>query len=99
MLWGGSLAVSPKICILNESDARTWSFAGIAHRCASRRHHHYTKGKVEEMVESGELVWVGKHKRVATFLLARSWIKMYVRNAAGEVSYCTMQLVRGGGGY
>ena len=49
-------------------------------------------------MQTGELVWVGKHKRVATFLLARSWIKTYVRNAAGEVSYCTMQLVGVGAG-
>ena len=48
---------------------------------------------------AGELVWVGKHKKIATFKNARSWIKIYCRNEFGEVISCGMQLVSGGDGF
>jgi hypothetical protein len=54
---------------------------------------------VDVLVKDGELVWLGKHKRLATFRNARSWIKTYTRNQYGEVITCGMQLVRGGGGF
>jgi hypothetical protein len=85
------------ICIVDEEEARALTHAGIAHRCSSRRHHHYSRAMVDGLVKCGELVWVGKHKKVATFLNARSWIKTYTRNEFGEVISCGMQLVRGGG--
>jgi hypothetical protein len=87
------------ICILNEEEARTLRYSGIGHRCSSRRHHHYTRAKVDGLVKLGELIWVGKHKKAATFLNARTWIKTYTRNEYGEVIFCGMQLVRGGGGF
>jgi predicted GIY-YIG superfamily endonuclease len=84
----------PKVCILNEDDARSLTYGGIAHKCSSRRHHHYSKSKADALVKAGELVWLGKHKKVATFQNARSWIKTYtaqpvwrsdyVRDAAGS---------------
>ena len=89
----------PKVCILNEDDARSLTYGGIAHKCSSRRHHHYSKNKADALVKAGELVWLGKHKKVDTFLNARSWIKTYRRNRYGEVLTCGMQLVRGGGGF
>ena len=89
--------MTPKVCILNEDDARSLTYGGIAHKCSSRRHHHYSKSKVDALVKDGELVWLGKHKKAATFRNARSWIKVYVYNEFGEVIYCTMQLVQGGG--
>ena len=91
--------MTPKVCILNEEDARSFTCADIAHRCASRRHHHYTRSKVVELVRAGELVWLGKHKKAATFRNARSWVKTYIRNEFGEVISCGMQLVAGGGGF
>jgi len=91
--------MTPKVCILNEDDARSLTCGDIAHRCASRRHHHYTKSRVDALVKAGELTWLGKHKRFATFRNARSWIKTYTRNEYGEVITCGMQLVRGGGGF
>lgn len=93
------LRESIKVCILNESDARLWVYAGIEHRCSSRRHHHYSKSKVEALVKAGELVWLGKHRKFATFKNARSWMKVYTRNQYGETVSCGMQLVRGGGGF
>ena len=85
--------MTPKVCILNEDDARSLTYGGIAHKCSSRRHHHYSKSKADALVKAGELVWLGKHKKVATFRNARSWIKTYtpepvrrsdhVRDAAG----------------
>jgi len=88
-----------KVCILNEDDAQSLIYGGIAHKCSSRRHHHYSKIKADELVKEGELVWLGKHKKVATFRNARSWVKTYQRNQYGEVITCGMQLVRGGGGF
>jgi hypothetical protein len=88
-----------KVCVLNEDDARSFTFGGIAHKCSSRRHHHYSRNKVDELVKAGELVWLGKHKKVATFRNARSWMKTYNRNEFGETVFCGMQLVRGGGGF
>jgi hypothetical protein len=88
-----------KVCILNENDARSLIYAGIEHKCNSRRHHHYTKSKVEALVSTGELVWLGKHRKLATYRNARSWMKVYNRNQFGEVASCGMQLVRGGGGF
>ena len=85
------------ICILNESDARKLTIGGIAHKCRSRRHHHYSRAEVDGLVKAGELIWLGQHKKIATYLNARSWIKTYVRNEYGEVISCGMQLVRGGG--
>jgi hypothetical protein len=89
----------PKVCILNEDDAKSLTYGGIAHKCSSRRHHHYSKSKADALVKAGELVWLGKHKKVATFRNARSWMKTYRRNRYGEVITCGMQLVRGGGGF
>jgi hypothetical protein len=102
---GGSTAVSElkrpgvKVCILNENDARSLTSGGIAHKCSSKRHQHCSKSKADALVKAGELVWLGKHKRVATFLNARSWIKTYTYNEYGEVITCGMQLVHGGGGF
>ncbi|MGB8535424.1 MAG: hypothetical protein WCD57_03345 [Acidobacteriaceae bacterium] len=54
---------------------------------------------MDALVKAGELAWLGKHKRFATFRNARSWIKTYTRNEYGEVITCGMQLVPGGGGF
>ena len=88
--------MTPKVCILNEADARAFS-ADIAHRCCSRRHHHYRRTDVAALVKAGELVWVGKHKMAAKLRDARAWVKVYVRNEYGEVISCGMQLVPGDG--
>jgi hypothetical protein len=74
--------MTPKVCILDEDDARSFT-CDIAHRCASRRHHHYGRSEVIALVQAGELAWV----------------KTYIRNEYGEVIACTMQLVPGGGGF
>jgi hypothetical protein len=87
------------VCILNENDAKSITSGGIAHKCSSRRHRHYSKSQADELVKAGELVWLGKHKKMATFKNARSWVKVYTRNHCGEVITCGMQLVRGGGGF
>jgi hypothetical protein len=85
-----------KVCILSESDARSLTYAGIEHKCSSRRHHHYGKSKVDALVKDGELIWLGKHHKCATFKNAQSWIKVYNRNQYGETLSCGMQLRRGG---
>jgi hypothetical protein len=89
--------MTPQVCILNEDDAKSFTSWDIAHKCSSKRHHHYSKSQVDGLVKAGELVWLGKHKKAATFKNARSWVKTYNRNRYGEVITCGMQLVRGGG--
>jgi predicted GIY-YIG superfamily endonuclease len=91
--------MTPKVCILSEDDARSLLCGGIAHKCSSRRHQHYARCKADALVKEGELVWLGKHKKVATFCRARSWIKTYQRNQYGEVITCGMQLVPGVAGF
>lgn len=86
----------PIVCVLNEEEARLLITGGIAYKCRSRRHQHAAKTIVDALVAAGELVYVGKHKNLATFRDARSWRKKYLRNKRGEVVVCTMQLVRGG---
>jgi hypothetical protein len=86
-----------QVCILNENDAKSFTSWGIAHKCSSNRHHHYSKKEADALVMAGELMWLGKHKKAATFKNARSWVKIYTRNRYGEVITCGMQLVRGGG--
>jgi hypothetical protein len=88
-----------KICILNEDDARSFVHGGIEHKCSSRRHHHYSRAKADALVRAGELTWLGKHKRIATYTNARTWMKVYTRTPLGAALYCGMQMVRGGGGY
>lgn len=83
-----------KVCILNEADAQTFLYAGIEYKCSSRRHHHCSKAKVDALVRSGEMMWLGKHRKVATFREPRLWKKTYSKNVYGEVISCGMQLVR-----
>lgn len=100
--WPGSSSSSRKpikICILNEDDARSFVHGGIEHKCSSRRHHHYSRAKADALVRAGELMWLGKHKRIATYTNARTWMKVYTRTSLGATLYCGMQMVRGGGGY
>jgi hypothetical protein len=87
------------VCILNKEEARSFVHGGIAHKCSSRRHHHYCKKEADALVQAGDLVWLGKHKKVAAFRNVHSWMKTYSYNEYGEVLYCGMQLVAGGGGY
>lgn len=83
-----------KVCILNERDAQMLVHAGIAYKCSSRRHRHYSKTVVDGMVRAGEMVWLGKHCKVATLRNPRSWKKTYSKNLYGETLSCGMQLVR-----
>jgi hypothetical protein len=89
--------MTPIVCILDEDDARSFSCGGIAYKCSSRLHHHFKRNEAVALVKAGDLVWLGKHKNVATYRNARTWVKVYVRNEFGEVIWCGMQWVSGGG--
>jgi hypothetical protein len=89
--------MTPIVCILSEADARLFTGADIAYRCSSRLHHHFKRREVVALVKAGELIWLGKHKNVATYRNARSWVKVYTYNEYGEVIACGMQLVPDGG--
>ena len=47
-------AQSPIVCILSEEDAKSFTSWGIAHKCSSRRHHHFSKSEAEALVRAGE---------------------------------------------
>jgi hypothetical protein len=88
-----------KICVLSESEGRFLAYRGMAYKCSRGRHQHIPRNVADMLVQAGELTWLGKHKRVATYKNARTWMKVYTRNRCGEVDTCGMQLVRGGGGF
>jgi hypothetical protein len=83
------------VCIVSEKEHGRYLGVGLEHRCRSLRHMHYTASKVARLVKSGDMAWVGKHRRVAMYLHQLSWAKIYNRNVVGEVINCGMQLVRG----
>jgi hypothetical protein len=83
------------VCILSDLHSRHCTPAGIEHKCRDRRHPHFTLEKVRRMVRSGELVWVGQHRKIAKYTSHRTLAKVYTRNAAGEVLICGIQLVNG----
>lgn len=83
------------VCIVSEKDHARYISVGMDHKCRSLRHLHYTSGKVSRLVKSGEMQWVGRHKRVAMYKHHLSWAKIYNRNWVGEVLIAGMQLVKG----
>lgn len=83
-----------RICMLLEQEAREAEQNGV-HRedvCRSSRHHHCSRGRADELVNNYQALWVGKHKRKLQMLVARTWVKTYERNRAGEVRGCSLQL-------
>jgi hypothetical protein len=82
-----------RICMLLEHEAREAERNGdFREVCRSSRHHHCSRGRADELVKNGNAQWVGKHKRKLQVLKARTWVKTYGRNAAGEVRGCALQL-------
>jgi hypothetical protein len=90
------MAIAPKVCILDEADARALIDGGIAYKCSSRRHHHLSRKQADLMIKTGELLWLGKHKKVATFRDPRRWAVKHTRSRYGVIIASGWQLVRGG---
>lgn len=67
-----------KVCILDEHAASEVR-AGIAYRCNRRGHPHYSRAQVESLVRTGEIVWIGKHRKLASFVRSRTWRKVFSR--------------------
>jgi hypothetical protein len=55
---------------------------GIEHSCSSRRHRHLSRAKVDQMVRDGELRYLGKHKRMATYLKPKILKRVYSKHDA-----------------
>ena len=91
----GRRELPKRICIVPEVEAAGWANIGIGYHCFSNRHTHYTSNRVKALIEQGQLKWVGKHKKVATWTAHWTWAKVYTRNEAGEVFIANMQLVKG----
>lgn len=78
------------ICVMTEAQVRRFDSITINHRCTSTDHWHWKKAKVEALVESGDMQWVGMHRKVAKVIRERSWQKTMCKGFGP-----TMQLVRG----
>lgn len=80
--------------MLLEQEAREAEHNGVQRDdvCRSSRHHHCSRGRADELVKNYQAQWVGKHKRKLQMLVARTWVKTYERNRAGEVRGCSLQL-------
>lgn len=85
------------VCIVAESEHQRFIAVNIGHKCRSLRHMHYARHKVDRLVKTGEMTWVGKHKQVAMYKHHLTWAKIYNRmhNVMGEVISTGMQLVKG----
>ena len=85
------------ICIVPANEKDRYETVGLAHRCRSLKHLHYSAGKVDRLVKSGEMAWIGRHHKVAMYKRHLSWAKVYNRmhNVMGEVITVGMQLVKG----
>lgn len=108
------IAREPKVCILDEQAASNVR-AGIAYRCQRRGHPHYSRKQVESLVRSGEMTWIGKHRKLAAFVRSQTWSKVFSKFHAhcdrdgnviaitpimyGVKGHASVQLVRGGGSY
>lgn len=77
------------VCIVSENESQRLADVGIDHRCKGSQHAHYQASKVDTMVAFGQLRWVGKHHKIATWVDHMAWAKV---ESGG---YATMQLVRG----
>jgi hypothetical protein len=82
-----------KVCALLPKEAKQFEHQGVQYRCNSGQHGHYSRSRADELVKAGQAVWIGKHKRRIKFIEALCWAKVYQRNAAGETTVATMQLV------
>lgn len=69
---------APKVCILDEQAAGSVR-TGIAYTCRRRGHPHYSRAQVERLVRSGEMVWIGKHCKLAAFVRSQTWRKVFSR--------------------
>lgn len=75
--------------MLPKSQCDLMDHRNVAMRCGGGNHVHYTRSRVQAMVDSGEMRWVDRHHNVATFVLAETWQK----TRSGAVH--TMQLITG----
>ena len=85
-----------KICIVGPDEAPLYRGRNMECRCRPGGGRHYTRSKVNAMVERGEMEWVGRDRRVAMFTNPKTWAKVYSYADDGQVISCGMQLVSGG---
>lgn len=93
-----TLAAKPyerrSICILPARQADGVIHSGMSARCSGGGHAHYTRSRVVEAVERGEMRWLDRFHNVATFTMAAAGT--WQKQRSGPVA--TMQLVVGAKG-
>jgi hypothetical protein len=64
-----------RVCLLSARDARWLEDHGVSQPCfgSSCTHAHHTRARIEVLVKSGELRWIGESKNVAAWPEARVW--------------------------
>jgi hypothetical protein len=81
------------VCILGGYQARKFEGRDLSrYRCgADQGHHaHYTRSRVLHLIAEGQLEWVGRFGKIATFVQGKTWKKV------PSDAVHTMQLVPGG---
>jgi hypothetical protein len=74
---------------MTADQAHRFQDVSIGYRCTSKSHRHFTRKRVEVLIEHGELVWIGQHFKIAAWADHKTWAKV----DSGGMS--VMQLVRG----
>jgi hypothetical protein len=60
------------ICVLLPEEAKRLEHHGCEYRCQSRGHKHINRRHAEQLVQTGQAVWIGKHKRRIKFVESKS---------------------------
>lgn len=77
------------MCVLNATSAEQLESFGINQPCHGDgcNHAHHTRARIQALIKTGELRWIGKGENVATWKDARSW------KGVKSMGYQVMQLV------
>ena len=64
-----------RVCLLSALDARHLADYGVSQPCHGPqcRHRHHTRERIEALVKSGDLAWVGEGQNVAAWPDPREW--------------------------
>lgn len=82
------------ICVLPISVAEMYDWRGVVTKCCGGVHTHWSRTKVTEAVDRGEMAWCDRFHNVATFAVTATGT--WQKSTSG--GYAGMQLMRGGKG-
>lgn len=62
-----------RVCVMSNAESQRFQDVGIGHRCTATSHRHFTRKHVDVLVQRGEVVWVGIHCKIATWIREQHW--------------------------